>query len=292
MNQIKTVVLLTALGGLLMFAGNILGGRSGLVMGFVFALVTNMGAYWFSDKIVLRMYNAKEVDESTHPEFVRLVRELATSAGLPMPKVYVIPTMTPNAFATGRNPEHAAVAATEGILRMLNSEELAGVMAHELTHVKHRDTLISAVAATIATTIGFLATMARWAMIFGGGSRDSEQRNSNTIGLIGLLVTVVVLPIAAAIIQMAISRGREYLADEGGARISGYPLGLASALRKLEQGAEAIPLDANPSTSHMFIINPLSAGGVMSLFSTHPSTEERIARLEEMANRGVGLTSR
>lgn len=288
MNQLKTVILLGALAGLLMLVGGAFGGRQGLEIGLAFAVVMNMGAYWFSDKMVLAMYHAKQVDETTQPELVSVVRDLATNAKIPMPKVYVIPSMNPNAFATGRSPQHAAVAATEGILRLLNRDELEGVMGHELTHVLHRDTLISAVAATIASTIGYLAMMARWGMIFGGFDRDRDDRGGS---MIALLVTAIVMPLMATIIQLAISRSREYLADEGGARISGKPLALASALEKLERGAEVMPMDAAPATAHLFIVNPLSGQGMMRLLSTHPPTEERIARLKEMAAHGVGLTS-
>ncbi len=286
MNQVKTVLLLGLLTALLMMAGQAVGGRDGMLVGLLFAALMNLGAYWFSDRIVLAMYRAKPADESSHPHLVSLVRELTVNAGLPMPKVYVIPTMTPNAFATGRDPQHAAVAATEGIMRLLNREELAAVMAHELAHVKHRDTLISAIAATIAGAIGYLAHIARWGMIFAGGSRDRENGGANAIAM---LLTIIVMPIAAMLVQMAISRSREFLADEGGARISGNPLALASALAKLERGVEAVPMEAEPATAHMFIVNPLRGGGMLSLFSTHPPTAQRIARLEEMARRGVGL---
>lgn len=287
MNQVKTVMLLGLMTGLLMLAGDALGGRGGMFLGLIMAAVMNFGAYWFSDRIVLATYKAQEVDETTHPEFVGLVRDLAQNAGLPMPKVYVVPTDTPNAFATGRDPAHAAVAATDGILRILNREELAGVMAHELAHVRHRDTLIQAVAATIAGAIGYIAHMARFAMMFSGSGRDREGGHGNGIAV---LITVIVMPLVAAIVQMAISRSREYLADEGGALISGKPLGLANALLKLERGAEAIPMEAAPATAHMFIVNPLSAGGLAGLFRTHPSTEERVARLKAMHDRGIGTT--
>jgi len=289
MNQVKTVMLLGLMTGLLMLAGDALGGRGGMFLGLIMAAVMNFGAYWFSDRIVLATYKAQEVDETTHPEFVGLVRDLAQNAGLPMPKVYVVPTDTPNAFATGRDPAHAAVAATDGILRILNREELAGVMAHELAHVRHRDTLIQAVAATIAGAIGYIAHMARFAMMFSGSGRDREGGHGNGIAV---LITVIVMPLVAAIVQMAISRSREYLADEGGALISGKPLGLANALLKLERGAEAIPMEAAPATAHMFIVNPLSAGGLAGLFRTHPSTEERVARLKAMHDRGIGTTER
>lgn len=291
MNSIKTTLLLVAMTGLLMFFGQLLGGNQGVMMAFILSLLMNFGAYWFSDKIVLKAYKAKQVDESSHPEFVRLVASLAQNAGLPMPRVYIIPTMSPNAFATGRNPQNAAVAATEGLMRMLSRDELEGVMAHELAHVKNRDTLVSTLSAAIAGAISYLAYMAQWAMILGGG-RDSRE-NNNPIGMIALLVSIIVMPIAAMIIQMMISRGREFMADEGGAQISGKPLALASALRKLEQGAAAYPIEASPATSHMFIVNPLSgrAAGIANLFSTHPQTADRVARLERMAARGVGITT-
>jgi heat shock protein HtpX len=286
MNQVKTVLLLGLLTALLMLAGQAVGGKQGMLMGLVFAALMNLGAYWFSDRIVLAMYRARPADEANYPELVRLVRDLTVNSGLPMPKVYVIPTMTPNAFATGRDPQHAAVAATEGIMRLLTREELAAVMAHELAHVKHRDTLISAIAATIAGAIGYLAHIARWGMIFSGGSRDRDNGGANAIAM---LLTIIIMPIAAMLVQMAISRSREFLADEGGARISGNPRALASALAKLERGVEAVPMEAEPATAHMFIVNPLRGGGLLSLFSTHPPTAQRIARLEEMARRGVGL---
>jgi len=286
MNQVKTVLLLGLLTALLMLAGQAVGGQQGMLMGLVFAALMNLGAYWFSDRIVLAMYRARPADEANYPELVRLVRDLTVNAGLPMPKVYVIPTMTPNAFATGRDPQHAAVAATEGIMRLLTREELAAVMAHELAHVKHRDTLISAIAATIAGAIGYLAHIARWGMIFSGGSRDRDNGGANAIAM---LLTIIIMPIAAMLVQMAISRSREFLADEGGARISGNPRALASALAKLERGVEAVPMEAEPATAHMFIVNPLRGGGLLSLFSTHPPTAQRIVRLEEMARRGVGL---
>jgi heat shock protein HtpX len=239
----------------------------------------NFVSYWFSDKIVLAMYGAQEVTEAEQPEFYGLVRQLAARAGLPMPRVYIIPSDTPNAFATGRNPEHAAVAATTGILRVLSREELMGVMAHELSHVKHRDILISSIAATVAGAITYLAHMAQWAAMLGGG-RDRDEEGG---GLLGMLVMAIVAPLAALLIQMAISRSREYDADKGGAEVSGNPLYLAGALRKLEMANRQIPMEeATPATAHMFIVNPLTGGGLMSLFSTHPPIEERIKRLESM----------
>ncbi len=279
MNTIKTGLLLGALTGLLMLIGGYFGGKSGVIIAFMFAMVMNFGAYWFSDKLVLRMYSAQEVSESQAPDLYRMVRELALKAGLPMPKVFIVPGDTPNAFATGRNENHAVVAVTEGILRMLNREELEGVLAHELTHIKNRDMLIGSIAATIAGAIVMLANMAQWAAIFGGGSRDDDEEGG---GVIGLILMAVLAPIAATIIQMAISRSREYLADEGGARVSGKPYGLAGALDKLARASQAIPMQANPSTAHMFIVNPLTGKSLMNLFSTHPPIEERIARLRSM----------
>ena len=264
---------------LLVMVGGAIGGRSGMTFALIMAGAMNFVSYWFSDKIVLAMYGAKEVSEAEYPDFFGMVRQLAVQAGMPMPKVYIIPSETPNAFATGRNPEHAAVAATNGILRILTREELMGVMAHEISHVRHRDILISTVAATIAGAVTYLAHMAQWAAIFGGG-RDRDDEGG---GIFGLIVMAIVAPIAAMLIQMAISRSREYEADKGGAEIAGNPLYLAGALRKLETANRQIPMDANPSTAHMFIVNPLTGGGLMSLFSTHPPMEERVRRLEAMA---------
>jgi len=265
---------------LLVVVGNLIGGQSGMIMAFLLATVMNFGTYWFSDKIVLRMYGAQEVNESDRPRLFQLVRELTARAGLPMPRIYVIPNEQPNAFATGRNPEHAAVAVTEGILRNLPPEQLRGVLAHELAHVKHRDILIGTVAATIAGAISMLANMAQWAMIFGGG-RGSDDREGGSP--VAGLVMMIVAPIAAMMIQMAISRSREFEADRGGSEISGDPLSLANALRRLEQKVEQIPMQASPATAHMFIVSPLTGGGFTKLFSTHPPMEERIARLEAMA---------
>ncbi len=282
MNTIKTGVLLGALTGLLMLIGGYFGGKSGVVMAFMFAMLMNFGAYWFSDKIVLRMYSAQKVSESEAPDLYRMVKDLALKAGLPMPKVYIVPGDTPNAFATGRNENHAVVAVTEGILRMLNRDELEGVLAHELTHIKNKDMLIGSIAATIAGAIVMLAHMAQWAAIFGGGSRGEDEEGG---GVIGLILMAILAPIAATIIQMAISRSREYLADEGGAQVSGKPYGLAGALEKLSRASQAIPMNANPSTAHMFIVNPLTGKSLMNLFSTHPPIEERIARLRSMKPR-------
>jgi heat shock protein HtpX len=268
-NVLKTAFLLGALSALLLFIGQSLGGAQGLMLGFVFAVVTNFGSYWFSDKIVLRMYGAKEVGPE-HP-LHRMTSRLAQRAGIPMPRCYVIPQASPNAFATGRNPKHAAVAATEGILRILNETELEGVIAHELAHVKHRDILISSIAATIGATIMMVS---RFAMFF-GGSRDND-RGGNPIAL---LATMILAPLAAMLIQAAISRSREFDADAGAAAITGNPHGLVNALRKIESASRSVPLDANPATAHMFIIKPFSAGGLMGLFSTHPPTEARVQAL-------------
>ncbi len=276
MNTMRTFVLLAALTALLVVVGGAIGGRNGMFIAFAIALVMNFGSYWFSDKIVLRMYRAQEVSPSS--DLYSLVRTLATRANLPMPKVYLIPEAQPNAFATGRDPEHAAVAVTEGITRLLSREELSGVIGHELAHVKHRDILIGTIAATIAGAISMLANMAQWSMIFGGRSSDDDEGG----GLIGGLVMIIVAPIAAMLIQMAVSRSREYLADEGGARIAGNPRFLASALRRLQAGVQQLPMQANPATAHMFIVSPLTGGGIASLFSTHPPMEKRIERLESM----------
>jgi len=280
MNTTKTIILMIGLTVLLIFVGGALGGRQGLIIAFVFAMSMNMFSYWFSDKMVLRMYKAQEVTEAESPMLWGVTHDLALKMNMPMPKVYVIPSDAPNAFATGRNPNHAAVAATEGILRLLTREELEGVMAHELGHVHNRDILIGSVAAMIAGAISMIANMAQWAMIFGGGRRDEEEGSG---GIIGLIAMVIIAPIAAALIQMAISRSREYEADASGARLCGNPLWLASALRKLHLGSQRVPLDANPASAHMFIVNPLRGGGLVNLFSTHPPIEERIARLESMA---------
>jgi heat shock protein HtpX len=272
-NVFKTALLLGALSALFLFIGEMLGGAQGLVIGFLFAIVTNFVSYWFSDKIVLKMYGAREVGPE-HPLY-RIVSRLASRAGLPQPRCYVIPQASPNAFATGRNPKHAAVAATEGILQILNEQELEGVLAHELAHVKHRDILISSIAATIAAAIMMVS---RFAMFF-GGSRD-DNRGSNPIAL---LATIILAPLAAMMIQAAISRSREFDADAGGSSIAGRPDGLVSALRKIEAASRAVPLDANPATAHMFIVKPFSAAGLLGLFSTHPPTEARIQALLDPA---------
>jgi len=279
MNNIKTLFLLVTLTLILIWAGAAMGGRQGMTIAFIFALGMNFFAYWFSDKIVLKMYRAKEVTEAEAPDLYGTVRRLAQKAEIPMPRVYIIDQEQPNAFATGRNPGHAAVAVTTGIMRILSQEELQGVIGHELAHVKHRDILISTIAATIAGAVSFLAQMAQWAMIFGGHRGDDDEGGSP----IAAIIMMIVGPIAAMIIQMAISRSREYVADEGGARLAGNPRHLSSALRKLHTASQKIPMDANPATSHMFIVNPLSGGGILKLFSTHPPIEERIARLESMS---------
>ncbi|MEW6109804.1 MAG: zinc metalloprotease HtpX [Nitrospirota bacterium] len=277
MNGLKTAMLLLVLTLLLVWGGAALGGKQGMTFALIMAFLMNFITYFFSDRIVLKMYRAREVNESEAPVLYRIVRRLVQKAGMPMPKVYIIPDMSPNAFATGRNPGHAAVAATEGIMQILTEEELAGVMAHELAHVKHRDILIGTVAATIAGAISYLAMMARWAMIFGGRSDDDEGGNP-----VAALVMMIVAPIAAMLIQMAISRSREYAADRGGAELHGNPKALANALRKLHKGVQMIPTHATPATSHMLIVSPLRGGSIMKLFSTHPPVEERIARLEAM----------
>ena len=282
MNSLKTVFLLGALTGLLMLIGGYFGGQHGVVIAFFFAMIMNFGSYWFSDKIVLRMYKAQEVTESQAPELYRMVKDLAMKASMPMPRVYIIPTDTPNAFATGRNENHAVVAATEGILRMLTRDELEGVLAHELTHIKNKDMLIGSIAATIAGAIVMLANMAQWAAIFGGLAGRNDDGEEGGGGMIGLIAMAILAPLAATIIQMAISRSREYMADVGGAKVSGKPYGLASALEKISRAAQQIPMDANPSTAHMFIVNPLSGRSLMNLFSTHPPVEERVARLRKM----------
>ena len=276
-NLLKTAVLMAAITALFMAIGALIGGRAGMMFALLLALGMNFFSYWFSDKLVLKMYNAQEVDEASSPQFYRLVRDLAQRAQLPMPRVYLINEDAPNAFATGRNPEHAAVAATTGILRVLSERELRGVMAHELAHVRHRDILISTVSATMA---GAISMLANFAMFFGG--RDSEGRPHNPI--VGLLV-MLLAPLAASLIQMAISRAREFEADRGGAEISGDPQALASALQKIHRHAQGMPLEAaerHPETAQMMIMNPLSGGGLRGLFSTHPPTEERVARLMAM----------
>ena len=275
MNGIRTTLLLASLTGLMLLIGGALGGRGGMMIVLLFSLVMNMGTYWYSDKIVLKMYHAKEVTPAESPELYGIVRGLVDRAKMPMPKVYIVDTPMPNAFATGRNPSHAAVAVTTGIMRILDREELEGVVAHELSHVRNRDTLISSVAATIAGVVTFLANMAQWSLIFGGNDDDGGN-------IVGILAMAILAPIAAMIIQMAISRSREFGADAGGAELSGHPMALARALSKLEMASGRASADVNPSTAHMFIVNPLKGKKLASLFSTHPSTEERIARLSAM----------
>jgi heat shock protein HtpX len=277
-NLMKTAILMAAITGLFMAIGSVMGGQSGMMIALAIAIAMNFFSYWFSDKMVLKMYNAREVDETTAPQFYRMVRELAERAQLPMPRVYIIDEQAPNAFATGRNPQNAAVAATTGIMRVLSERELRGVMAHELAHVKHRDILISTISATMA---GAISMLANFAMIFGG--RDSEGRPANPV--VGILV-MLLAPLAASLIQMAISRSREFEADRGGAEISGDPGALASALEKIHAYARGIPMAAaerHPETAQMMIMNPLAGGGLRGLFSTHPSTEERVQRLRAMA---------
>ncbi len=278
-NIFKTSILLAALTAMLILLGGAFGGRQGMVVAFVLALVMNLASYWFSDKIVLAMYGARPIEEAQAPNLYAILRRLTTRAGIPMPPVYLIPTDTPNAFATGRSPDHAAVAVTEGILRILDDDELEGVLAHELAHVKNRDVLISTIAATLAGAITYLAHMAQWAAIWGGRSRDDEEGGGNQWAV---LLMAVLAPIGAMLVQLAVSRAREFQADATGARVAGRPWGLAKALEKLEVANEAAPMAANPSTAHLFIVNPLSGGLLMRLFSTHPPIEERIARLRAM----------
>ena len=279
-NSFKTALLLGLLTGIILGIGQLFGGSQGLVIAFLFALLMNFASYWFSDKIVLAMYQARAVGLDEAPELYRIVRNLTLRAQLPMPRLYVIPSESPNAFATGRDPQHAAVAVTEGILRIMNKEELEGVIAHELSHVKNRDILIGSVAATLAGVIMMLANMARWAAIFGFGRSERDEEGGG--GVLGLILMSILAPIAAVIIQMAISRSREFLADATGARTAGNSSGLASALEKLARASEMVPLEGRPETAHMFIVSPLSGGSFLSLFSTHPPVEERIARLRAM----------
>jgi heat shock protein HtpX len=278
-SRLRTTLLLGLLTGLIIWIGNLFGGSNGMVVAFVLAAVMNMGSYWFSDKIVLAMYRAKALDEREAPELYRIVRELAAEAGLPMPRIYLIPQETPNAFATGRNPEHAVVAVTDGLWRLLTTDEIRGVLAHELGHVRNRDILVSSIAATLAGVVMMLASMARWGAIF-GGVRGSDEDDGG--GVLGFLITAIVAPIAAMLIQMAISRSREYLADETGARISHNPESLARALEKLAIASNRLPMDASPQTAHLFIVNPLTGKSLAGLFSTHPPIEERIRRLRSM----------
>jgi heat shock protein HtpX len=280
-NAVKTTLLLGLLTGLIVAIGQVLGGGQGIAIAFVLAAVMNFSAYWFSDKMVLRMYSAQPVDETQAPELYQIVRNLVAKNQLPMPKVYIIPTDAPNAFATGRNPENAAVAVTEGILRLLRPEELEGVLAHELAHVKNRDTLTSTVAATLAGAIMMLANMMRWSAILGGMQSNERDRNG---GLFGLLAMTILAPLAAMLIQLAISRSREFEADATGARLIHNPFGLASALEKLELANQQTPMATTPQTAHLFIVNPLSSSMFSRLFSTHPPLEERIRRLRAMTS--------
>jgi len=276
-NVLRTTVLLAALTALFLVIGAALGGNQGMVIAFIFALAMNAASYWFSDKIVLTMYGAREVSLHEAPELYRLVQRLAQRAGIPMPRVYLIASDSPNAFATGRNPQHGAVAVTEGIMRLLDEQELAGVLAHELGHIRNRDTLIMTVAATLAGAITMLAHMAQWGALFGGfGRRDEDDHGG---GMLGLLFMAILAPIAATVIQLAISRAREFFADRTGAAIAGTPAGLARALEKLHYASQRLPLQTNPATAHLFIVNPLTGGSFMNLFSTHPPIEERIRRL-------------
>jgi heat shock protein HtpX len=282
MNGLKTVILMTVMMVLFLFVGEMIGGSNGMMIAFIFSLIMNLGSYWFSDKIVLSIYGAHEVTREEYSNLYDIVENLSQRADLPMPHVYVMDNASPNAFATGRNPNHSAVAVTTGILKILNKDELEGVISHELTHVKNRDILIGTIAATFVGTITFIARMAGWAAMFGGGGRNERDRGSNIFSELALMILA---PIAALIIQMAISRSREYMADAGGAQISGKPLALASALNKLEVGKEIAPMtNAGTASAHMFIVNPLSGKSFMKLFSTHPPISERIARLQEIAD--------
>lgn len=284
MNRLKTTFLLSLLTVLMVLMGSAIGGKAGMIFAFFLAAAMNFFSYWFSDKIVLAVYRAREIGEQDDPAFYGMVRRLALQAGLPMPRVYIIPSESPNAFATGRNPSHAAVAATEGVLRILTTEELEGVMAHELAHVQNRDILIGTIAATFAGAISMLGSMLQWGALLGAGRNDDEEGSG---GFVGPLVMAIIAPIAAMLIQMAVSRSREYLADETGARICGRPLALANALRKLHVASHMIPMqEARPASAHMFIVSPLTGGSLLKLFSIHPPMEERIARLEGMAKSG------
>ena len=276
-NQIRTTILLAVLTALILWIGQVLGGRQGMIIALIFAAGMNFFSYWYSDKLVLRMYRPREVTADQAPELYEIVQRLTQQAGLPMPKLYIIPQEAPNAFATGRNPEHAVVAVTEGLRKIMNRDEITGVLAHELAHVKNRDILIGSIAATMAGAIMMLATMARWSAIFGGIGGSNDERGGG--GIIGLIAMSIIGPMAAMIIQMAISRSREYLADATGAKFAGHPEGLAAALEKLGAYSKRLPMNASPATAHMFIVNPLSGRSMLNLFSTHPPLEERIARL-------------
>ena len=277
-NQLKTTLLLATMTGLIILIGRYFGGSSGMVIAFIFAMLINFGSYWFSDTVALRLYRARELSSQEAPELYAMVSRLSQSASLPMPRIYLIPSDSPNAFATGRNPRYAVVAVTRGIMRLLNPSELEGVLAHEIAHIKDRDILISSVAATLAGVIMMIASMARWAALFGGlgGSDDDDG------GILGFLFLAFLAPLAALIVQLAISRSREYLADSIGAQIAGNPSGLAAALEKLDYASKKIPLQTNPATSHLFIVNPLSGKSLQSLFSTHPPIAERIERLNRL----------
>lgn len=280
MNTLKSVFLMTLMMVLFLLVGSLLGGKDGMIIAFIMSLGMNFFSYWFSDKIILTMYGARQVTETEAPMLYSIVRRLTTNAGIPLPKIYVINNPNPNAFATGRNPENAAVAVTTGILKILNDDELEGVIAHELAHIKYRDILLATIVATFVGTITFISRLAGWSMMFAGGGRDRRDSGET----IASLVLLIVAPIAAVILQLAISRTREFMADEGGAKISGKPLSLASALSKLEQAAQMVPMtNAGPSTAHLFIVNPLSGSSILKLFSTHPPIEERIARLKLIA---------
>jgi len=282
----KTTLLMAILTALFIWIGHLIGGKQGALVALIFAGLMNFMAYWFSDKIVLMMYGAKEIKENELPGLFRIVRELCQRANLPMPRLYLIDTDSPNAFATGRNPKNAAVAVTKGLLKLLDEAELKGVIGHELSHIKNRDILISTIAATLAGALGYLAMMARWSLFFGGfGGSSEEDRGGNIFGLLGLIIFTTLAAFAAMLIQLAISRTREYLADEGGAKLCGNPRFLARALAKLDAFAKRLPLEVNPATSHMFIVNPLRTKDILTLFSTHPPIEERIRRLEMMARR-------
>jgi len=286
MNRLKTLILLATLTALLVWAGQALGGKTGLVTALIVAGLMNVGAWWFSDRLVLGTYRAQMVGETEAPELHAIVRDLARRAGIPRPRVYVIPEEAPNAFATGRSPQHAAVAVTEGLLRLLDRREITGVLAHELTHVKHRDTLVMTVAATLAGAISMLASLGQWGLLLGGGrnAEEGEDAPHPAAGLLGILVA----PFAAMLVQMAISRSREFLADEGGARLTGDPRALASALTKLDAWRREVAITAGtPATAHLFIVNPFAGGGWLSLFSTHPSTEARVTRLRALERDGV-----
>jgi heat shock protein HtpX len=283
-NIFKTAILLAVLTAMLVLIGGAIGGQQGMLIAFVLALGMNFFSYWYSDKMVLAMYQAQQVDERAAPQLFATVRRLATRAGIPMPRVYIVPGDTPNAFATGRNPENAVIAVTEGILRILDEDELEGVLAHELSHVKNRDVLVSTIAATLAGAITYLAHMAQWSAMFGGHRRDDDEGGASPIAAIAM---AIVAPIAAMLVQMAVSRAREYHADATGAAISGKPQGLARALEKLHMAQHVVPMHANPATAHMFIVNPLTGRNFANLFSTHPPMEERIARLRAMERTGV-----